>query len=297
MMIGFEPPPIKHEERAPGATMLSVDHLSLPKSHPFATELQDISFNVRAGEIVGLAGVSGNGQQELLAALSGEDQRAAADAILLQQTPAGRLAPGRRRALGFGFVPEERLGRGAVPDMSLADNVLLSLQTNATIRLGFVKKPTLVTMAQAIIERFKVKAAGPQALARSLSGGNLQKYIVGREVMRRPTVLVVAQPTWGVDIGASNQIRAELVALRDAGCALLVISEELDELFEIADRLHVIAKGRLSPSITTADADVALIGQWMSGLWPQETQTTEATPTTEQTTKAAQAAKDHHVQA
>jgi simple sugar transport system ATP-binding protein len=97
-------------------------------------------------------------------------------------------------------------------------------------------------------------------------------------------VLVVAQPTWGVDIGASNQIRAELVALRDAGCALLVISEELDELFEIADRLHVIAKGRLSPSIATTAADVALIGQWMSGLWPQAT---EMTP----------AAKDHHVQA
>jgi ABC-type uncharacterized transport system ATPase subunit len=287
MMIGFEPPAIKHQARTPGATMLTVDHLSLPKSHPFATELQDISFNVQAGEIVGLAGVSGNGQQELLAALSGEDQRAAADAILLQQTPAGRLAPGRRRALGFGFVPEERLGRGAVPDLSLADNVLLSLQTKATIRHGFVKQSTLVTMAQAIIERFKVKAAGPQALARSLSGGNLQKYIVGREVMRHPTVLVVAQPTWGVDIGASNQIRAELVALRDAGCALLVISEELDELFEIADRLHVIAKGRLSPSIATADADVALIGQWMSGLWPQGLEKTETT----------EAAKDHHVQA
>ena len=182
---------------------------------------------------------------------------------------AGRLPPGRRRRLGFGFVPEERLGRGTVPEMSLADNVLLSLPDPADIGCGFVRRGVLVDARRSIIERFKVKASGPDALARSLSGGNLQKYIVGREVMRNPKVLVVAQPTWGVDVGAAAQIRAELVALRDAGCALLVISEELDELFEISDRMHVIAKGRVSPSIKTADASTALVGQWMSGMWPQ----------------------------
>jgi ABC-type uncharacterized transport system ATPase subunit len=269
MMIGSEPPAVERVARAPGARMMAVKNLCLSKSHPFATELKDICFELRAGEIVGLAGVSGNGQQELMAALSGEDPRAAAESIMLGATRAGRLAPGRRRALGFGFVPEERLGRGAVPDMSLSDNVLLSLQTKATIDRGFVRGAAIVKMAAAIIERFGVKAGGPHAPARSLSGGNLQKYIVGREVMRHPTVLVVAQPTWGVDVGAAAQIRAELVALRDAGCALLVISEELDELFDLSDRLHVIAKGRLSPSIRTADASVALIGQWMSGLWSQ----------------------------
>lgn len=271
MMIGNEPPPIKHVARSPGLKMLSVNELSLPKSHPFATKLQAISLAVHAGEIVGLAGVSGNGQQELLAALSGEDTRAADTAIMLQQHPVGRLGPDRRRALGLGFVPEERLGRGAVPDMSLADNVLLSLQTKAALWFGFVRKTAIAERASAIIARFHVKASGPAALARSLSGGNLQKYIVGREVMRGPSVLVVAQPTWGVDVGAAAQIRAELVALRDAGCALLIISEELDELFEIADRMHVIAKGRLSPSINTADASLALIGQWMSGMWADAT--------------------------
>ncbi|MGZ8317984.1 MAG: ABC transporter ATP-binding protein [Telluria sp.] len=269
MMIGSNPPRIEHTERATGDTMLAVRKLSLPKSHPFAVELQDIAFDLRAGEIVGLAGVSGNGQQELLAALSGEDRRAKAEAIMLCGAAAGRLPPGRRRRLGFGFVPEERLGRGTVPEMSLADNVLLSLQTTLTIGWGFVKHRVLHDRAAAIIARFNVKASGPAALARSLSGGNLQKYIVGREVMRNPKVLVVAQPTWGVDVGAAAQIRAELVALRDAGCALLVISEELDELFEISDRMHVIAKGRVSPSIKTADASTALVGQWMSGLWPQ----------------------------
>ncbi|OYO26546.1 ABC transporter ATP-binding protein [Janthinobacterium sp. PC23-8] len=269
MMIGAEPPAVTRQARTPGAAKLSVKHLNLPKSHPFATELRDICFDVRAGEIVGIAGVSGNGQQELLAALSGEDLRALPAAIALCDVAAGRLPPGRRRALGFGFVPEERLGRGAVPDMSLADNILLSLQTPATIRHGFLRRHAMVQRAADIIARFQVKAGGPQALARSLSGGNLQKYIVGREVMRQPTVLVVAQPTWGVDVGAAAQIRAELLALRDAGCALLVVSEELEELFEISDRLLVMAKGRLSPSLAVKDASVTLVGEWMSGLWPQ----------------------------
>ncbi len=267
MMIGCEPPPIKHVLRSPGQTLLAVKNLSLKKNHPFATELSDINFELRAGEILGIAGVSGNGQQELLAALSGEDPRAEAQMILLQGERVGHFNPAQRRERGLGFVPEERLGRGAVPDMSLADNILLSHQTSATISGGFIRKHAIVKMATDVIERFVVKAGGPHATARSLSGGNLQKYIVGREVMRNPKVLIVAQPTWGVDVGAAAQIRAELVALRDAGCALLVISEELDELFEISDRLMVIAKGRLSPSIASSAATIDLIGQWMSGMW------------------------------
>jgi simple sugar transport system ATP-binding protein len=133
---------------------------------------------------------------------------------------------------------------------------------------GWIGRGALAEQARAVIERFGVRAGGPQAAARSLSGGNLQKFIVGREVDARPRVLIVAQPTWGVDVGASAQIRAALLQLRDAGCALLVVSEELDELFELADRLAVIARGRLSPPIARADATVALIGEWMSGLWP-----------------------------
>ncbi len=267
LMIGSEPPAILHSDRQPGDTVLSVRQLSLEKSHPFATALSDISFDLRAGEIVGVAGVSGNGQQELLAALSGEDPRAAADAILFDGEAIGRMHAAARRARGLGFVPEERLGRGAVPDLSLAENILLSHQTRETVEFGLVKFGAIKHIASSIIGRFKVKAAGHQATAGSLSGGNLQKYIVGREVVRNPKVLIVAQPTWGVDVGAAAQIRAELVALRDAGCALLVISEELDELFEISDRLLVIAKGRMSPSIKRAEADVDRIGQWMSGLW------------------------------
>ena len=118
-----------------------------------------------------------------------------------------------------------------------------------------------------ITRRFRVATSGPRAAARSLSGGNLQKYIVGREIDAIPKVLVVAQPTWGVDVGASAQIRSELLALRDAGCAVLLVSEDLDELFEVSDRLHVMARGRLSPSVPVSEATVEQIGQWMSGLW------------------------------
>lgn len=272
MMIGSEPPALSHKPHTPGKALLSVRNLSLPKAHPFATELENISFDVHQGEILGVAGVSGNGQQELLAVLSGEDTRASADAIFLDDQPVGNKPVSWRRARGLGFVPEERLGRGAVPDLSLADNVLLSHQTQATVAKGFIRKAAVRRIAADIIQRFKVKASGPAAVASSLSGGNLQKYIIGREVTRSPRVLLVAQPTWGVDVGAAAQIRAELLALRDAGCALLVISEELDELFEISDRLIVLAKGKVSPPLAASQADLDLVGRWMSGLWHNETQ-------------------------
>jgi simple sugar transport system ATP-binding protein len=150
--------------------------------------------------------------------------------------------------------------------MSLAHNTLLT-RSEGVGPAGWLRMGALQRQAAGLIERFRVKAGGPQALARSLSGGNLQKFIVGREIDARPRVLLVSQPTWGVDVGAASQIRAELLSLRDEGCAVLVVSEELDELFELADRLHVIARGRLSPSVPTSQATVEQIGQWMSGLW------------------------------
>ncbi|UYO94443.1 ABC transporter ATP-binding protein [Pollutimonas sp. M17] len=272
MMIGAEPPPVAHREKPAGATMLSVRNLALPRAHPFATELTGIDFDIRAGEILGVAGVSGNGQQELLGVLSGEDIRADEGAILLEGVSIGRRSAAWRRARGMAFVPEERLGRGAVPELSLAQNVLLSHQDGATVRNGFIRPAATHRLAAGIIERFRVKAAGPGAVAASLSGGNLQKYIIGREVARSPRVLLVAQPTWGVDVGAAAQIRAELLDLRDAGCAVLVVSEELDELFEISDRLVVMSKGRMSPSIKAAEADNDLVGRWMSGLWHENRQ-------------------------
>ncbi|MFT0850145.1 ABC transporter ATP-binding protein [Achromobacter sp. F4_2707] len=276
LMIGSEPLPVRHSGRAAGRVTLSVRGLTLPRAHPFATPLSDISFDMREGEILGVAGVSGNGQQELLAALAGEDRRVPNEALLYEGKPVGHTSAAWRRAQGLGYVPEERLGRGAVPDLSLAQNMLLSHQNRQTLQRGFIRRSALRSLADGIIGRFGVRARGAQASASSLSGGNLQKYIVGREVTRQPRVLLVAQPTWGVDVGAAAQIRSELLALRDAGCSVLVISEELDELFEISDRLMVMAKGRVSPALPTSEASLDLIGRWMSGLWGEEAENAQA---------------------
>ena len=169
------------------------------------------------------------------------------DGVAQRSEAVGRCGPVERRALGLHFVPEERLGRGAVPTMSLAQNTLLT-RTETVSRSGWVRTGEVRALAAKLIADFNVKAGGPGAAAKSLSGGNLQKFIVGREIDAKPKLLIVSQPTWGVDVGAAAQIRGELLKLRDAGCALLVVSEELDELFEISDRLIVIAQGRMSPS-------------------------------------------------
>jgi ABC-type uncharacterized transport system ATPase subunit len=266
MMIGAEPPALKHQDRTPGAVLFEARHLTLNKEDQFGVNLADINLQVCAGEVVGIAGVSGNGQRELLYALSGEDTRALAESVLLDGKAVGHAGPQERRQTGLHFVPEERLGRGAVPSLSLAHNLLLT-RSEAISSSGWIDTQALQTQAQKIIQKFNVKANGAQAPAQSLSGGNLQKFLVGREIDAKPKVLLVSQPTWGVDVGAAAQIRSELLALRDAGCAVLVVSEELDELFEISDRLYVMANGQISPSIQRKDATVAQIGEWMSGLW------------------------------
>ncbi|MFN4265800.1 MAG: ABC transporter ATP-binding protein [Aquabacterium sp.] len=266
LMIGKEPAELHRAPVALGDVALAVRHLSVPKNDPFGVDLENIELAVRAGEIVGIAGVSGNGQQALMAVLSGEDPRAPAGSVRLFEHDISQATPRMRRHLGLHSVPEERLGRGAVPTLSLAQNTLLT-RTDAIGPGGWLRLRGIRGMTVELIERFKVKASGPDAPARSLSGGNLQKFIMGREIDASPHVLLVSQPTWGVDVGAAAQIRGELLKLRDAGCAIVVVSEELDELFEISDRLMVMAKGRLSPSVPIEEASVNQIGVWMSGLW------------------------------
>jgi simple sugar transport system ATP-binding protein len=266
-MIGAEPARLSREPHGLGDVALKVRGLRLPKADPFGVALEDIDFEVHGGEIVGIAGVSGNGQPELMAALSGEDTRAAPGTIALFGADVAKAPPSVRRHAGLHFVPEERLGRGAVPTLSLAQNTLLT-RTAGVGRFGILKPSAAARLAEELIARFRVKTKGPDAAAKSLSGGNLQKFIMGRELDAAPRLLLVAQPTWGVDVGAAAEIRAELMRLRHAGAAVLVVSEEIDELFEITDRLLVMARGRMSPSLDTRDATVDEIGAWMSGLWP-----------------------------
>src|SRR3984885_5203138 len=264
LMIGGELAECRLTPRRPEEVRLELDHLSLQTSDPFGTTLKEISLTVRSGEIVGIAGVSGNGQKELMAALSGERLSGGAMIKLLGQ-PVGHLNPAKRREVGLTFVPEERLGRGAVPPMSLAYNALLTGARKGMVQNGLIHPSVMKTFSRTVIDRFKVKGGDEQSVASSLSGGNLQKFIVGRETMLQPKMMIVAQPTWGVDVGAAQLIRQALIDLRDQGVALLVISEELDELFTISDRLCVLAEGRLSPSVKPAETSIEQIGTWMSG--------------------------------
>jgi len=270
LMIGSEPPALEHRPFLPGPVLLEVKDLTRDKPTEYGVALRQITFRVRSGEVLGIAGVSGNGQAELLAALSGENSHdGGGGSLSLLGTDVTHAGPKRRRKLGLHFVPEERLGRATVPSHSLSSNALLTRQSALPPSLLLNDKP-LRRLAKHLIERFSVKASGPSAAARSLSGGNLQKYVVGREIDAAPQVLVVAQPTWGVDVGAAAQIRAEILKLRDAGSAVLLVSEELDELVELSDTLRVMAGGRISPPLSSAEAPRSLIGEWMSGLWPED---------------------------
>jgi len=287
MMIGKDLPHPQHGAPTIGEPRLVIAGLNRESPDPFGTDLVDMHLTVRAGEIVGIAGVSGNGQQELLAAISGEEPISEKHPITICGAEAGRLGPAARRELGLCFVPEERLGRGAVPRMSLSDNALLTAHRRGFVKSGLIKFSEIAAFAAACIKEFGVKCGGVQSEAKSLSGGNLQKFIVGREIMQKPKVLVVAQPTWGVDVGAAAFIRQKIIDLRNEGVAILVLSEELDELFEVSDRLSVIAKGRLSPTKPIKETNVEEIGVWMSGMWPEDS--THVAPIHKESSHAAQA--------
>ncbi|TPJ50987.1 ABC transporter ATP-binding protein [Mesorhizobium sp. B2-7-1] len=266
MMVGSKLPEMHVSPAAPSERpVLEVRNLSASARDHFGVDLKDVSFNVHGGEIVGLAGVSGNGQAELIALLSGERRHAQGGAIKISGMPAAALRPDERRKLGLAFVPEERLGRGAVPSHTLWENAVLTAHRFGTVRKGLVDRRRASAFAAGIIDRFKVKANGPGATAQSLSGGNLQKFIVGREIALAPKLLLVSQPTWGVDVGASAFIRQTIVDLSRAGTAVFVVSEELDELFEICDQLLVICQGRVSPPLVRASTDREEIGLLMTG--------------------------------
>jgi len=282
MMIGSELPqterPPAHPSERP---VLAVKSLSRPTDDPFGVSLQDVNLEVRGGEVVGIAGVSGNGQSELMRLLSGEETSSNADRLQIEGKAVGNLDPAARRRLGLNFVPEERLGRGSVPEMNLMENTLLTAARQGLVRHGLIQNRVMRERAEAVRERFDVRCPGVQAQARSLSGGNLQKFIVGREILQRPKILIAGQPTWGVDVGAAAAIHQALVDLREQGCAILVFSEDLDELFEISDRLAVIFNGRLSPTKAVSETSRDEIGRWMGGLFPQPGGNDSATPVRE----------------
>jgi general nucleoside transport system ATP-binding protein len=268
LMVGAEIGDVRpHARSRSGNEVLQIQRLSLEPENVHGRALVDIDFAVEAGEIVGIAGIAGNGQSELFAAISGERLSTEPGRIVINDVAVGRLGIDARRRLGAAFVPEERLGHAAVPVHGLGENALLSHHASGDlVKGGFVSFSRARRLAARIIGDFDVRTPGTDAQARKLSGGNLQKFVVGREIVRSPKLLVVDQPTWGVDAGAAKLIRQALVDLSSKGAAVLVVSQDLDELFAIADRMAVIHEGHVSPLRPTREWTREAVGLEMMGV-------------------------------
>jgi len=256
--------------RPTGETVLSLQGLSAKAPHRFGTALHDITIEVQKGEVLGIGGVAGNGQDELVAALSGE-MRTIKGMVNYQGQSISHLGPNARRKLGLLTAPEERMGHAAAPDMSLTENAVLTATTRQKLaNKGFVNWRKARSFAEDVISTFDVRTPGPQNTARSLSGGNLQKFVIGREIMQTPDVLVVNQPTWGVDASAAASIRQALLDLAAKGTAVICISQDLDELMEISDRFAALNEGRLSAPRPAQGLTVEEIGLMLGGAHDME---------------------------
>ncbi|SUZ31207.1 Galactose/methyl galactoside import ATP-binding protein MglA [Roseibaca ekhonensis] len=265
LMVGQLLTPPERAARATGDVVLQVDGLSLKSNNPFGTSLKDINFALRAGEVLGIAGVAGNGQDELLLVLSGE-LASPSDRVRLLGQPVGHLGPNGRRGLGLVAAPEERLGHAAAPDMSLTENAYLSgAGRKELVKNGFIDWGKSRDFAESVIARFDVRTPGPHVVARALSGGNLQKFVIGREIEQAPAVIIVNQPTWGVDASAAATIRQALLDLAAQGAGVVVISQDLDELLEVADSFAALNEGRLSAPRPARGLTVDQIGLMMGG--------------------------------
>ena len=271
-MVGGDVPSIQRTRLSePGEAVLEVRNLSRASDRSFGTALRNIELEVRAGEVVGIAGIAGNGQRELFAAISGE-ALSDREAVWIGGAPVGHLGIEARRQRQAAFVPEERLGHGTAPGMTLDRNFVLSRHGKADGTrgpLGWLRWGKGRRAMREVVERMDVRMGAPNPPARRLSGGNLQKFVVGRELDARPLLLVVDQPTWGVDAGAASNIRQALIDLAGDGVAVLVISQDLDELFEITDRLAVMNSGKLGPLRPTAGYTREMAGLEMSGAAPE----------------------------
>ena len=243
-----------------------VQNLSAEFNDPFLTDLKKINFDVKEGEIFGIAGVAGNGQSELMDFLTGENISFDSGSIVFGNTNIEKFNPKKRRDLSIAFVPENRLGHSAVPELSLSENILLSqFPNNNFINNGIINNQNIETHVNQVINDFNVVTPGSDAKASSLSGGNLQKFVIGREISSNPKLLIISHPTWGIDAGAEFAIRESLIRLSKKGTSIIVISQDLDELFEITHRISVIFEGYLSSSYKTKDVNLEKIGLLMGG--------------------------------
>lgn len=252
--------------------VLKLQNLSYKADDAFGTSLHNINLALYAGEITGIAGIAGNGQNELFDIISGEKLTENPSDIVLLSQSVGTKDISSRRSLGAVFISEERLGHATVPNFSLSDNVILTRHgVNKGLLSGvLVNRGTAKKLLDKITSILDVRKSAIDPAAQSLSGGNLQKFIIGREVLENPKIIIVNQPTWGVDAGSAARIRQALVDLAANGAAILVISQDLDELFEFADTIAAMAGGKLSEFEITSQTNRDNIGMKMSGIFQTE---------------------------
>jgi simple sugar transport system ATP-binding protein len=265
LMCGHELAAPERQAVAPGPALLSLHAVRTRPApeHPMA--LKEVSLSVRGGEILGIVGVSGNGQRELAEVIGGTLQASSGRIEVAGQAVTGADVRTVQR-LGVAHVPEDRLGAGLLGALPLTDSMILTRVGQAPFsRLGFLDHDAATRFVAAQIEKFGIRAAGPEARTGTLSGGNLQKALLARELAFEPLVLVASQPTQGLDVAAKEFVQRQLLELRARGRAVVVISEDLEELFEIADRIAVIFEGRILDVVPVAEADVARIGLLMAG--------------------------------
>ncbi|MBL4757887.1 MAG: ABC transporter ATP-binding protein [Rhizobiales bacterium] len=271
MMVGEEIAEIKPSNRAIGTVRFQVENLTRKADDMFGVDLDNVSLAVHSGQILGIAGIAGNGQDELFALLSGEQKAPKSALIEIDEQTVTNMDINERRNLGAAFVPEERMGHGAVPHLILSENTLLSTHAiGIHVSSGMVDRKKTGAFSTKVVERFDVRVPRPDPVAGNLSGGNLQKFMVGREISLNPGVLIINQPTWGVDAGAAATIRQAIIDLASNGSAIIIISQDLDEIFEICDSVSVISDGTLSPPVPIDKSDYEGIGLLMGGMGNSE---------------------------
>ena len=265
MMIGKKLINLARSNIKIGEDVFSINNLSKKSEEMFGVDLHDICLTVKEGSIVGIAGVAGNGQDELMHLLIGE-KKSPEGVLIFKGKDIGKLNSHQRRQLSMFFTPEERLGHGAVADMKLDENMLLSRpQKSEMTNYGVINWQQVEMLTQRVITDFDVQTQSSKMLAQSLSGGNLQKFMVGRELIQNPDLLIVAQPTWGVDAGSENHIHQSLITLAEQGSAILIISQDLDEVLTLCEQVHVITAGKLSPAVDMQDNGLEKLSQLMVG--------------------------------
>ncbi|CAN7291829.1 ABC transporter ATP-binding protein [Rhizobium sp. LjRoot254] len=272
LMVGHRVTRPVREPSTPGAVVLEAADVGLRIGG--VERLKNVSFQLREGEVLGIIGVSGNGQAPLAQLLSGTLARSSGE-LMLYGNPIGNLDVAEVVEAGIGRIPEDRNGEGAIGEMAIWENVVLE-RLAAYSSNGLVDRRAGMAFAKEIIDQFDVRGGNPASRTRLLSGGNMQKLILGRNLSQRPRILIAAQPARGLDEGAVAAVHARILEARRQGTAVLLISEDLDEVISLADRIQAIVGGRLSPPVYAEHADARRLGLMMSGDWSHATEAAHA---------------------